>query len=120
LIEPACSLAFVGWENYNDNNDAVVKKQRMAIAILNSNSHDHVHKKSNYADYSPCHSYFHHRYAVGLHRANKDDLERFGSRKDYHEYVSKTVERRQEFKLNSQGLPPSIHPSTRSSSVVHL
>ena len=89
MIEPACSLAFNGWENYIANNNVVAKKQRMAIAILNSDSHAHVHKHGNFAEYSPCHSYFHHRYAVGLHMANKDDLERFGSRKDYHEYVSR-------------------------------
>jgi hypothetical protein len=64
----------------------------MAVAILNSNTHSHVHKRGEYADYSPCHSFYHHRYAIGIHNANLDDMVRFQSREDYHNYVSYILE----------------------------
>ena len=59
----------------------------MTIAILNSNAHSHVRKRGNYGDYSPCHTFFDYRYAVGVHNAQKDDLERFQSREGFHSYV---------------------------------
>jgi hypothetical protein len=61
----------------------------MTVAILNSNAHSHVHKRGNYADYSPCQTFFDFRYALGIHNAEMDDLKRFESRDDYHNYVSK-------------------------------
>jgi hypothetical protein len=60
----------------------------MAVAIINSNAHGHVHKKGNFGDYSPCHTHYKNRYAIGIHKANKDDLERFQSREGNHYYVS--------------------------------
>lgn len=60
----------------------------MTVAILNSNAHSHVHKRGEYADYSPCHTFFRLRYALGIHNAKNDDLKRFETRDDYHNYVS--------------------------------
>jgi len=59
----------------------------MAVAILHNNVHSHVNKRGEYADYSPCQTYFNHRYALGLHNADLNDMKRFQSRKDYHNYV---------------------------------
>ena len=85
LLEPACRMGFHGLKNYTCvpgwNNT-------MAVAILNSNAHSHVHKHGEYADYSPCHTFFHNRYALGLHNAELDDLKRFQSDDDFHNYVS--------------------------------
>ena len=61
----------------------------IAIAILNGNVHSHLKKRGEYADYSPCHTFFDNRYAIGLHKAKLDDMKRFQSREDYHNYVSK-------------------------------
>ena len=54
----------------------------------NSDAHSHVNKRGNYKDYSPCHTYYPHRYAIGIHNAKHDDLTRFQSSSDYHNYVS--------------------------------
>jgi hypothetical protein len=89
LLEPACRLGYnqilattcTDVEGFNT----------MAVAILNSDAHSHVHKHGNYADYSPCHTLFDYRYALGLHTANHDDLTRFQSRDDYHNYVSFSI-----------------------------
>ena len=83
LLEPACRLA------YKDQSACSTPlNNTMAVAILNSNAHAHVHKKGNFGDYSPCHTFFNTRYAIGLHNANQDDLERFQSRDGNHYYVS--------------------------------
>ena len=60
----------------------------MTLAILNSNAHSHVNKEGNYADYSPCKTFFDYRLGVGLHNANRDDLKRFQSDRGFHVYVS--------------------------------
>ena len=90
LLEPACRIG------YDEMTTAaalpacpdIATVNWMAVAILNSDAHAHVHKHGNYADYSPCHTLFDYRYALGLHTANHDDLTRFQSRDDYHNYVS--------------------------------
>ena len=60
----------------------------MTIAILNSNAHAHVNKHGHYSNYSPCQTFFDLRYALGIHNAQHDDLERFQSRDGLHHYVS--------------------------------
>ena len=60
----------------------------MTVAILNSNAHSHVHKHGMYEEYSPCKNFFVHRYALGIHNAQEDDLKRFESNRGYHNYVS--------------------------------
>ena len=90
LLEPACRIG------YDEMTTAsalptcldIATVNWMAVAILNSDAHAPVHKHGNYADYSPCHTLFDYRYALGLHTANHDDLTRFQSRDDYHNYVS--------------------------------
>jgi hypothetical protein len=88
LLEPACRLAYHGLNAYTTNACTGVTNN-MTVAILNSNAHSHVHKRGNYADYSPCQTFFDFRYALGIHNAEMDDLKRFESRDDYHNYVSK-------------------------------
>ena len=63
----------------------------MSVAILNSNAHSHVHKRGEYADYSPCKTFYDQRYALGLHNAENDDLKRFQSDSDNHNYVSFSI-----------------------------
>ena len=60
----------------------------MTVAILNSNAHSHVHKEGHYADYSPCHTFFDYRLAIGVSNANREDMKRFQSERGYHTYVS--------------------------------
>ncbi len=60
----------------------------MTVAILNSNAHSHVRRHNFYRDYSPCHKFFSLRYAIGLHKANHEDLVKFQNREDDHNYVS--------------------------------
>lgn len=92
LLEPACEAGFHAYENYEVNHNDGRNAGRLAIAILNSNAHSHVHKRGHFAKYSPCSTYFPVRYAVGLHRAQRDDLNRFSSHRDYNEYVSDDLE----------------------------
>ena len=87
LLEPACRLAYHGELAYACTDATTVLTNNLTVAIVNSNSHSHVHKRGNYADYSPCHTFFYLRYALGLHNANMDDLKRFQSDDDYHNYV---------------------------------
>ena len=91
LLEPACRIGYNKIINIGSTACPEIDNfNAMAVAILNSNAHSHVHKHGNYADYSPCHTLFDYRYALGLHTANHDDLTRFQSRDDYHNYVSFT------------------------------
>jgi hypothetical protein len=87
LLEPACRLGYHGLLTYACA-DSTVLTNNLTVAILNSDAHSHVHKRGNYADYSPCHTFFDLRYALGIHHAKKDDLKRFASRDDYHNLVS--------------------------------
>jgi hypothetical protein len=89
LLEPACRLAYHGVKTYPCT---ATLNNSMAVAIINSNTHSHVHKGGEYADYSPCHSFYHHRYAVGIHNANLDDMVRFQSKEGNHNYVSYVLE----------------------------
>ncbi len=89
LLEPGCRLGYHGVKTYTC---AATLNNTLAVAIINSNAHSHVHKRGEYADYSPCHTFFHHRYAVGIHNANLDDMVRFQSKEDYHNYVSIHIE----------------------------
>ena len=87
LLEPACRLGFHGLLNYTCASQTPYINN-MTVAILNSNAHSHVHKRGEYADYSPCHTFFNLRYALGIHNAQNDDLKRFETKDDYHNYVS--------------------------------
>jgi len=87
LLEPACRLGFHGLLNYTCAGAAHTFVNNMTVAILNSNAHSHVHKRGEYADYSPCKTFFDLRYALGIHNAQNDDLKRFESRDDYHNYM---------------------------------
>ena len=60
----------------------------IAVAILNSEAHFHVDTEGAYADFSNCENSFRLRYALGIHKAKHDDLERFQSRGRNHNYVS--------------------------------
>jgi len=94
LLEPACRLGYHGLLTYEAcDGDALINN--MTVAILNSNAHSHIHKRGEYGDYSPCRTFFDLRYAIGIHNAEQDDLKRFGSREDYHNYVSTIFETKQ-------------------------
>jgi hypothetical protein len=94
LLEPACRLGYHGLLTY-DACEGAPLINNMTVAILNSNAHSHVHKHGEYGDYSPCKTFFDLRYAVGIHNAEQDDLKRFASRDDYHNYVSAMFESQQ-------------------------
>ncbi len=81
-------MGYYGLRNYACANPNVVLVNNLTVAIINSDAHSHVHKRGSYADYSPCHTLYNLRYALGLHNAKHDDLKRFQSRDDYHNYVS--------------------------------
>ncbi len=54
MLEPACEAGFHAYENYEVNHNDGRNAGRLAIAILNSNAHSHVHKRGHFAKYSPC------------------------------------------------------------------
>lgn len=91
LLEPACRLAYHKKVNLTATTCKPSSNNSMAIAMLNGNVHSHVKKRGEYADYSPCNTFFHHRYAVGIHNAKLDDMKRFESKEGYHNFVSKVI-----------------------------
>ena len=78
-IEAACRVGKYAMLKWADCGATL--RNEMAIAIVNSDFHSHVHKKGHYDHYSPCERYFEHRYIVGTHVAERDDLVRWGSKK---------------------------------------
>ena len=78
-IEAACRIGKYAMLEWADCGATI--RNEMAIAIVNSDFHSHVNKKGNYDNYSPCERYFEHRYIVGTHVAEYDDLVRWGSKK---------------------------------------
>lgn len=83
IIEPACRAVHRSFEWDCSDYQYV----NFTIAIMNSNVHSHVHKEGPYRDYSPCHTLFPNRFAIGVNDAEKDDLKRFASGDDYYRYV---------------------------------
>lgn len=91
LLEPACRMAYNELINTSPTTCQMSNLNNMTVAILNSNAHSHVNKRGHYRDYSPCHTFFPYRYALGLHNAKNDDLARFQSRDDDHNYISSSL-----------------------------
>ena len=125
LLEPACRLGFHGMKNYSCPYSL---NNTLAVAIMNSNTHSHVHKHGEYANYSPCHTFFPHRYALGLRNANLDDMIRFQSKTGYHNYVSFSKLTKYKhiflfflllFKVGFTCLHPTILPSCHSATEVN-
>jgi hypothetical protein len=93
LLEPACRLAYHDLYTYGAVTPAgncpagTVIVNNLTVAILNSNAHVNIHSRGNYADYSPCQTFFDLRYSLGMNNVALDDMKRFESDDDFHNYM---------------------------------
>jgi len=83
LLEAACRVGQYGINNFVGNGFNATNVKRMAIAIMNSDSHTPFVEKYN------CKDTYSVRYGIGLEAASHRDISSFGSHKNYHNYVSK-------------------------------
>lgn len=82
-IEPACRLGYELLHAYNPDGPiapcmAEIARE-MAIAVVNSDFHHHVHSDDDWDDYSPCDEHFDTRYAIGTHAVEYHELRSWDS-----------------------------------------
>ena len=90
-MEPACRLGYMNLHT-NANNRVTCTwtdiDREMAIAVVNSGFHSHVHESDEWDDYSPCDEHFDTRYIIGTHAADYNELQDWSSLDAHPTYVS--------------------------------